>query len=177
MTSLFLQQHSKDEELEWNFSLEHEPVTNQTCGFHFCNDPAASTATEKPPERQVRVLLFVFVGLDLLAIALTSLFVRNHPHPVTSRPTFWNAVTSTLKLHKNKLKLGFIPLYVYTGLEQAFLVAEFTEVRSEITVSSCIHVYIRDVARPFWLINFKVWTNKIVLAQNLGGSGHRSRFF
>ena len=103
--------------------------TLNVCGFNFCDVEANVTVSnEKPPESLVHITLYAFLALDTLALIITFLFVTNHRPDVTSQPQFCEAVTSTLRLHTNKLQLSLIPLYVWTGLDQAFMFGEYTQV-------------------------------------------------
>ncbi|XP_071482235.1 protein unc-93 homolog A-like [Diadema antillarum] len=85
------------------------------------------------PDKQVSVLLSIYIGIGLLAVAiLTFLLDRlpvksNQEENGAPRNQVYDHLTSLFRLMRSPYLLLLIPIMIYSGAEQAFISADFTQ--------------------------------------------------
>ena len=98
---------------------------------------------------QIATLVGVNVGITLVGCLITAIFVDRETSPKLKLPpqvaepeeekrAIKELLLSTIKQTIRKKQLLLMPFTVYAGLEQAFLLAEFTSV--SIVLQTSIHV-------------------------------------
>ncbi|XP_071482234.1 protein unc-93 homolog A-like [Diadema antillarum] len=83
-------------------------------------------------DKQVSVLLFIYIGIGLLAVATLTLLLDRLPRTSNQdigdlRSNVCDHLTSTTHLMKSPFLSLLIPIMIYNGAEQAFIGADFTK--------------------------------------------------
>ncbi|ELU11750.1 hypothetical protein CAPTEDRAFT_23613, partial [Capitella teleta] len=110
------------------------------CGAGFCPQVLKSlnsTAIQKPPQKLISILVGVYLGLASIAILIIVIFIPNikagddpkNPNlkNTNGKAKFsLNLCAQTLKQLTNKLQLCMVPLNLYIGMEEGFMMVEYT---------------------------------------------------
>ncbi|XP_071482233.1 protein unc-93 homolog A-like [Diadema antillarum] len=84
------------------------------------------------PDKQVSVLLSIYIGIGLLAVPTLTFLLDRLPRMSNQEngdliSHVCDHLTSTTHLMKSPYLLRLIPIMIYNGAEQAFIVADFTQ--------------------------------------------------
>ena len=145
LTSFILQQHRNHPGF---VDLVHVPIS-PVCGADFCSDTttnntAAATrnfefvrarnleayvlsTTKDPPKQLIYTMVAVFFTIDVLAILVTAIFASNR-QTESVNSTIREMILATLKIHSNKSMMLLLPMFVWNGMEQAYIFSEYTQV-------------------------------------------------
>ncbi|XP_071482230.1 protein unc-93 homolog A-like [Diadema antillarum] len=110
-------------------------VSVDYCGRDSCGSNINFTTIEggaKTKDNQVSVLISIYVGVGLLAIVVLTFLLDRIPDGNDEDKKFnWSHVrdhlTSAFHLMKSPYLLLLIPIMIYSGVEQAFIGADFTK--------------------------------------------------
>lgn len=108
-------------------SQAHNLTKNATCGLSFENE--INDQLEPPPEDKRYMLIGIYLGCVILASIIVAVFLdplkrkeKAGEGGVCSR------VVATLKHMKKPQQILLIPLTIFSGLEQAFILGDYTKV-------------------------------------------------
>ncbi|XP_072163516.1 protein unc-93 homolog A-like [Diadema setosum] len=110
-------------------------VTMDHCGRDSCGSNINFTIPAgggEVADKQVSVLLSIYIGIGLLAVAILTFLVDKLPR-MKLRDTkslgghVCDHLTSTFQIMKSPYLFLLIPLMTYSGVEQAFISADFTK--------------------------------------------------
>ncbi|XP_072164197.1 protein unc-93 homolog A-like [Diadema setosum] len=84
------------------------------------------------PDKQVFVLLSIYIGIGLLAVAILTFLLDRLPRMSNQdngalRSHMCDHLTSTVRLMRSPYLLLLIPIIIFSGAEQAFISADFTQ--------------------------------------------------
>lgn len=101
--------------------------SNVTCGAGFCS---GLNSNLRPPTEQKRyVLVGIYLCFALASAAVMGLFLDPlPPKKDTDQESVFAKVTATLKHLKKLDQLLLVPITVFSGVEQAFILGDFTKV-------------------------------------------------
>ncbi|XP_071820201.1 protein unc-93 homolog A-like isoform X2 [Apostichopus japonicus] len=111
--------------------MENQSPTNfNSCGSQSCGAPIESNQPS-PGKNEVQLLFCIFSVIGMLAVLLSMCFLDEQPSATTRIETDTGSslslVLSTVRLMGNFQLFLLIPVFVYTGIEQAFMFGDFTK--------------------------------------------------
>ncbi|XP_023932330.1 protein unc-93 homolog A-like [Lingula anatina] len=102
---------------------------SELCGPAFCPwEDTSGTHIREPDQLAVTIVLCAFIGLDILAFLITSLFLKNiHPETSDSLHSALDFCGTILKMcHEKNLVFLLLP-FLWIGFEIEFMMTEFTK--------------------------------------------------
>ena len=107
------------------------------CGIYFCPHSAHASDTNQPSTHLVYVVLGIFLGCGLLGFLVAVVFLGKPEgdgdlgsQHETSPGNIKQNLIATISLLKDPRLLTLIPLFAYTGVEQAFIVGSYPLVKN-----------------------------------------------
>ena len=102
-------------------------TTNATCGLNFENQ--INDQLEPPPDDKRYMLIGIYLGCVILASIIVAVFLDPlKREEKISDGGVCSRVVATLKHMKKPEQILLIPLTVFSGLEQAFILGDYTKV-------------------------------------------------
>ncbi|XP_076370742.1 protein unc-93 homolog A-like [Tachypleus tridentatus] len=117
-----------------NATLELDPTIYETCGANFCNEnkvTSNNTNLERPPDSKVYMLCGIFTGCSILSalfvfIFLDPLYRKGEDKNNKARPSL-GLLVATFRHLKNPYQILIVPITIFSGLEQAFVIGDYTK--------------------------------------------------
>lgn len=141
-----------------NIRNNSSPITNSSvliCGFHHCNKDEISVNSTNGDDHTSKDLVYILIGiylaLDVIALALTVIFLDNRPVR-TERKKFKDSLSATLRFHKHKWILPLLPFFLFNGMEQGFLFSEYTSVSICVTFNYFQFVFYAAMCNTSYVI-------------------------
>ncbi|XP_013773994.1 protein unc-93 homolog A-like [Limulus polyphemus] len=116
-------------ENETSFQVNSQDFNSLLCGSNFCNQ-IESELFKQPEDWKVYMLIGIYLASALCGAILTGLFLdplERESVYFEKKLTGVRLLLATLKHLKNPRQLLLIPLTVYSGLEQAFFLSDYTK--------------------------------------------------
>uniref|UniRef100_T1J282 UNC93-like protein n=1 Tax=Strigamia maritima TaxID=126957 RepID=T1J282_STRMM len=106
----------------------------EICGAKYCNEPLGTThnTTSRPPEEKVYILCGIYVACALLGALLVALVVdplvrvKTAAMGKSQHISGLDLLVATFRQMRNWKQILIIPLTIFSGLEQAFIMGDFT---------------------------------------------------
>ena len=107
--------------------------SNVTCGGRFCpgDNVTGSANFERPPNGVINMLVSIFIGCCIVGLLLMLVLMdrcRAIEKATAGRRQWLEDILGTIVAHVHPWMACLIPLFLWTGVEQAFLFSEYTEV-------------------------------------------------
>ena len=153
-----------------NTSVSCENATTPLCGRLYCPDQASKLGgvIEKPPKYLIYVMLSIFACFALIGILIV-IFLLDNVKSKPSADSKKNPTKDTLKMLISPKMLPLMPIMGFSGLEQAFMYGDFTQVIITVLCSGT-HFYstvrLKLIIKPVTFSLF--YPLFIVLAQPIG---------
>ncbi|XP_013782499.1 protein unc-93 homolog A-like [Limulus polyphemus] len=118
-----------------NATLELDPTIYETCGANFCNENKVvsnNTNLERPPDSKVYTLCGIYTGCSILSALFVFAFLDplhregDEDKKGKARPSF-GLLISTFRHLKNPYQILIVPITIFSGLEQAFVIGDYTK--------------------------------------------------
>ena len=107
---------------------EQVQETADKCGLNFTSVDGGCDGIEPLPDDTVYTLMGIYTGCGVISFLLVAIFVDPLEVPeMEEKASVWQLAQTTLRhTIRNNAQLLLIPITIYSGLEQSFMMESFT---------------------------------------------------